>query len=183
MNAPLELVGKRFGRLTVLSRAGSRRKGSLWRCQCDCGVIVEAVAYYLTGGDTTSCGCARADSAREVGASNRTHGHRSTRASRTYASWRSMRHRCLNPRSIDFPHYGGSGICVSERWSSFENFLADMGERPPGMSLDRYPNPAGNYEPDNCRWATPKQQRANQRKSVTPKTGCIGTTGAAEVAP
>lgn len=75
----------------------------------------------------------------------------------------TMKQRCLNPNSTAYPKYGGMGIKVCERWLKFENFLEDMGIRPQGMTLDRYPDPYGNYEPGNCRWATPKQQRANQR--------------------
>jgi hypothetical protein len=80
-----------------------------------------------------------------------------------YRSWQKMRNRCLNPNTIQYKWYGGCGISICERWESFENFLNDMGERPAGTSLDRFPNPAGNYEPSNCRWATPKQQANNRR--------------------
>jgi hypothetical protein len=73
-----------------------------------------------------------------------------------------MIHRCTNPNATSYERYGGRGIAVCERWRSFENFLADMGERPEGKSIDRYPDNDGNYEPGNCRWATPKEQRANQ---------------------
>ena len=88
----------------------------------------------------------------------------------TYDSWVHMRQRCSNPNYAKWHRYGGRGITVCARWDpkqggSFANFLADMGERPEGRTLDRWPNPDGNYEPGNCRWATPKEQRANQRKS------------------
>lgn len=81
---------------------------------------------------------------------------------RTWRSWKSMRFRCYDPKAKHYMHYGGRGIIVCERWiHSFENFLADMGDRPDGASLDRFPNLNGNYEPGNCRWATRHEQREN----------------------
>jgi hypothetical protein len=90
--------------------------------------------------------------------------HRTGRkASPEYSSWNAMMARCYLPKHTKYAEYGGRGITVAERWHSFENFLADMGPRPEGTTLDRWPNPAGNYEPGNVRWATPKQQRDNRR--------------------
>ncbi|MGN8062766.1 hypothetical protein ACTJK4_14000 [Ralstonia sp. 22111] len=84
----------------------------------------------------------------------------------TWKSWRSMRDRCGNPGSRSYSDYGGRGISVCERWNLFENFLADMGERPSRRhSIDRYPNTDGNYEPTNCRWATPAEQARNRRSN------------------
>jgi hypothetical protein len=98
-----------------------------------------------------------------MGLANRSHGHWSAnKATRTYVSWRAMRTRCLNPASDKYAAYGGRGITVCARWRHFENFLADMGERPKGLTLDRRNN-EGNYEPANCRWATAKEQRLNRR--------------------
>ena len=90
---------------------------------------------------------------------NTTHGMSKTR---TYASWNSMRNRCNLPTHHAYSDYGGRGIFVYTRWDKFENFIADMGERPDGLTLDRYPDNKGNYEPDNCRWATPRQQSNNR---------------------
>lgn len=80
----------------------------------------------------------------------------------TYSSWENMRARCLNPNAVNYAFYGGRGITVCERWASYRNFLADMGERPPNTTLDRIDNSAG-YSPDNCRWTTRKQQSRNTR--------------------
>lgn len=97
------------------------------------------------------------------------HGHTTGKFSPTYQSWCSMIQRCTNPNRESWPYYGGRGITVCPRWMSFDNFLEDMGERPPGLSLDRIDND-GNYEPGNCRWATPEEQHANRRAyTVTPE--------------
>jgi hypothetical protein len=98
------------------------------------------------------------------------HGHTSRqltggKESPTYRSWQAMRARCRLAGRDNADRYKNLGIVVCDRWSSFDNFLADMGERPDGMTLDRYPNSAGNYEPGNCRWATPQQQARNTRRS------------------
>lgn len=104
-----------------------------------------------------------------IGERRTTHGHtRGRERSPTYRSWACMKTRCTNPRTPKFHLHGGRGVTVCERWASFENFLQDMGERPSlAHSLDRFPNPNGNYEPSNCRWATSSEQSRN-RKTCRP---------------
>ena len=84
----------------------------------------------------------------------------------TYSSWAQMRSRCNDPHANNYAAYGGRGIQVCERWESFENFLADMGERPKGHSIDRFPDVNGNYEPDNCRWASRADQSRNTTRNI-----------------
>lgn len=161
-----DLVGRNFGRLKVLQRAGSTDLGAaLWDCHCVCGNPVIVQGRRLLSGVTTSCGCKQ----REYQQSAKgfwVHGHaRSSNngPSPTYISWQLMISRCYNTRNKDYANYGGRGIVVDERWHTFENFLADMGERPAGKTLDRKKNELG-YAKANCRWATPKEQASNRRK-------------------
>lgn len=93
---------------------------------------------------------------------NRTHGYTGTP---TFKSWGAMKQRCMNPKAPDYARFGGRGITICQSWKhSFENFLADMGERPSGTTLDRI-NVNGNYTPDNCQWSTPKEQMRNRRNT------------------
>lgn len=129
--------------------------------QCDfCGTPFRAFRLNLLSGSTQSCGClARELSRRRL----TTHGWS---GSRTYGSWRAMIRRCEDPNNIGYKYYGGRSIRVCEQWrSSFQNFLMDMGERLTGMTLDRI-NTDGNYGPENCRWATAKEQQATRRDRV-----------------
>lgn len=156
---PVDHTGSRFGRLLVLFE-GPRNKWNrkTWVCRCDCGTEKTIAAYFFVSGDTTSCGCFRAEM---IDTFARTHGKSYTR---THRIWRAMLTRCNNPKTKSFINYGGRGIKVCDRWAnSFENFFEDMGEAPADKSIDRYPNNDGNYEPGNCRWATAKEQARNSR--------------------
>jgi hypothetical protein len=155
-----DLTGCRFGKWVVTAMAGTSRSGSLWRVRCDCGVERVTRGTLLRGGKSMSCGCSVGTKLR---AKFSTHGK--THSS-TWNSWKGARYRCRAPASKDYDRYGGRGVLFCERWESFENFLADMGEKPPGKTLDRYPDPNGNYEPSNCRWATPAEQARNRRNNT-----------------
>jgi len=154
-----DLTGKKFGRLHVLKRVTNSRHGKArWLCRCNCGTIKTILAANLRNGETRSCGCLRPDAAR---LNFTKHGLSGTP---TYRTWSAMRTRCRNPRQKTYKQYGGRNITVCARWDDFANFLADMGERPPGHSIDRIDS-TGNYEPSNCRWATPQEQAENSSRS------------------
>ncbi len=157
----LDLQGERFGLLTV-SRLflPSDGDGRRWICACDCGTEAIVRAEYLRAGDTKSCGCLNQHRRRQA---FMTHGLSKAGRGSGYTCWVSMKGRCLNPNYRQFSIYGGRGITVCEQWLKFENFIADMGPRPtPRHTIDRI-NSNGNYEPSNCRWATPIQQGRNRR--------------------
>ena len=165
-----DLTGIRFSRLTAQWPAGSKLRTIQWLCLCDCGNMHVSPGWSLRYGNAKSCGCLHKEKAAATGRRNSVHGHtalskRGGKVSSEYKSWRSMKERCLNPNSAHARYYSGRGITVCDRWLVFANFLADMGPRPDGTSLDRYPNNDGNYEPGNCRWATKEQQNQNKRKT------------------
>jgi hypothetical protein len=157
------ITGQRFGRLLVLGYVGTdNSRNSIWRCKCDCGASADVRRSHLVGGITQSCGCFGSERRSELTKERfTTHGMSDTPA---YNAWSNMRMRCQNPSHPSYSNYGGRGITVCKRWQEFENFFADMGEPPAGMSLDRKDND-GNYEPDNCRWATNRQQAINKRSN------------------
>jgi len=164
----MNLVGRVFGRLTVVSEV-AKREGDpdrRWLCRCECGRDVTTKCRTLVAGHSRSCGCLQREVAaahiRIVARKNRTHG---LSYSPEWNAWSSMRARCGNPSDEAYHWYGGRGITVSQEWDTFEQFIADMGMRPsPKHSLGRVDNELG-YSKENCRWETWTQQQRNRRSS------------------
>ena len=132
-------------------------------CLCACGTKFFAWKQSLATGNTKSCGCLRNTRTKtRATVYTEPYSMRSHPLNKLYQRWATIVERCTSPTSTKWKNYGGRGITVCERWLRFDNFLADMGVPPEGLTIDRINND-GNYEPGNCRWATPKEQRANQR--------------------
>lgn len=165
----LHLIGQRFNRLLVIGEApnyvsAKGQRHAQWLCRCDCGEEVVIRGSDLRAGRTQSCGCW--NSAVLV---RRNWKHGATvrgKRNRAYQSWTGMKSRCSDPNSADWQHYGGRGIKVCTEWEDFTRFLADMGEPPPGHSLERI-DVNGDYCPANCMWATAEQQAQNKRRALT----------------
>ncbi len=165
-----DLTGQRFGKLTVLEfvpREGTKK--SYWKCRCDCGGEKIVAGHDLKLKYTQSCGCLAKEigkqSGRILGENNCVHGCSKTRL---YYIWKGMRQRCYNHNNPDYKNYGGRGIKICDEWlddfQAFRDWATENGYRE-GLSIDRIDNDR-NYEPDNCRWISIKQQQRNKRNNL-----------------
>ena len=170
----IDLTGQKFNRLFVVGRSNEKKRNRVaWDCLCDCGNAAVISGDHLRRGESKSCGCLVVEAMRSIAT---THGKSRTRVHRI---WLAMKARCHRKTYPERRFYGGRGISVCDRWrNSFEAFYEDMGDCPPGRSIDRIDND-GNYEPGNCRWATWDQQISNRRKrGISRKTRNYGPSQA-----
>ncbi len=160
MGGRLNLTGQTFGDWTVISVGPNKGKSGAHYCRCVCGTERLVTSSALKGGETTGCGCARSE---RLGNRARSHGKHTHHL---YRTWLAMHDRCRRSNHDHFHRYGGRGISVCDRWNDFANFLEDMENLwQPGLTLDRLDNEA-DYSPENCRWATKKEQARNKSTCV-----------------
>ena len=163
----INLSEKKFNNLTVLKRMTNRKKQTMWLCKCDCGKEVVVSSANLKSGHTKSCGCyALKEKSKRMKEKNPTYKHGLSN-SRLFEIWRAMKKRCYLKTHVHYKNYGARGIRVCEEWKNdfmnFYNWAMANGYRD-DLTIDRI-NPDGNYEPNNCRWATYKEQNNNKKNN------------------
>ena len=161
MTRPIDLTGKRFGRLVAIKPVGNDKHGSKqWLCECDCGNTAIVVSSSLTKGNTRSCGCIASE---KIAARNYRHGLRRTRL---YHIHQGMKQRCGNPSHSSYKDYGAKGVKVCDEWKNFEKFYAwaMANGYTESMTIDRIDNSHG-YSPDNCRWVSAFDQASNKKNN------------------
>lgn len=170
MGAFIDMTGERFFQTTVVGRSGHQGAKILWECKCDCGKTFYETRSNLLSGNVKSCGC---EKTKRISQMNRTHGE--SHKTRLYRIWLNMKNRCSNPKYRQYDSYGGRGISVCKEWSedftAFRDWALKNGYKD-DLTVDRINNDEG-YKPENCRWATMKEQCANRRKrrwAKRPKT-------------
>lgn len=172
----IDLTGKKYGRLTVISFERLEKHKTYWKCACDCGLSVVATGNNLRSGNTKSCGCLRREKAKERGIRNKTHGESHDHRTRLYTIWCGMLQRCGNPNRDAFNLYGGKRITVCEEWSedysAFRSWAYENGYRDQekgishreALSIDRI-DPSKGYCPENCQWITRSENTARANKN------------------
>lgn len=166
MGNSIDITGNKYGRALVISYSHYEKRNAYWNCICDCGKSFKTTGKGLRAGSTQSCGClAKERRAAGVSKAKTTHGGtKNGKDRRTYRIWTNMKSRCSNPNFDSYKWYGGRGIKVCEKWKSYAEFLADMGDAPEGMTIDRLDGDK-DYEPGNCRWSTWTEQQNNRRNN------------------
>lgn len=172
MTNVIDMFGRKCSRLRVLGLEHIRGAHRYWRCRCECGKFAVVAGHHLRNGNVRSCGCLLRETVRLPRLNSRRAGGASLHP--LYDLYRAMVARCYNPNAVSYEHYGARGITVCPRWlANFSDFIADVGKRPVGHTLDRIDNARG-YEPGNVRWATPKAQ--SNHKTVNRRITILGET-------
>jgi len=162
MSRKLNLIGQRFGRLTVIKGLDKNKSGEYpWLCKCDCGNETIGVSWRLRNGEKKSCGCLQKEVTSKRVSKHKMYG------TRLHSIWRHMKERCDNPNVKFYQNYGGRGITYCQEWEEFSDFYewSIKNGYKDNLTIDRI-DVNGNYEPDNCRWATTKEQNVNRRNTI-----------------
>lgn len=164
----IDLVGNKYGRLTVIEFVELKNHKTYWKCACDCGLTVIVTGNNLRSGNTKSCGCLHRESIASVGAANTKHNESHNHKTRLYGIWAGMRQRCNNPNKDAYKYYGGKGVKVCEEWNDYSKFKewALSNGYNDSLSIDRI-DANGNYCPLNCRWLTISENTARANKNHT----------------